>query len=41
MLGATGDVFLIERYADEYEKGYRTEVEYPLFHNRTLFIQGT
>lgn len=41
MLGATADVFLIERYADEYEKGYGTEVEYPLFHNRTLFIQGT
>lgn len=37
ILGAAGDVARIEQYAEEPEEG--SEIHYPLFHNRTLFVQ--
>lgn len=39
VFGSADEVARIERYYVEHEKGYDTEPSYPLFHNRTLFVQ--
>jgi len=37
--GSADEVARIERYYDEHALGYDSEPSYPLFHNRTLFVQ--
>lgn len=39
IFGAAAEVARIERYYEEHELGYDAEPSYPLFHNRTLFVQ--
>ncbi len=39
IFGAVEEVSRIRRYFLEHEKGYDTELTYPLFHNRSLFAQ--
>lgn len=38
-LGAADEVARVERYFDEHERGLDEGSSYPLFHNRTLFIE--
>lgn len=39
IFGSADEVARIERYHLEHERGYDVEPSYPLFHNRTLFVQ--